>query len=211
MRPNQLLAGVAAGRADSPTRAMQPRRRPWELRSTPARPARDAARAPARSRPPSRAYRGLHRGGAPAERDGAYHQGTVWPWLIGPYADSGAPARTSGTEARSLLAGIVAHLGDWGLGSVCETADGDGAAHGRAGARSRRGRSRRRSGGAPRRERVQLVLPLLDDAAARLRHLVPRPGRSPSGSETTSRDSSERSCRTGLSGYWCRSVCTSVL
>src|SRR6266566_5844147 len=29
-------------------------------------------------------YRGRYRGG-PAERDGAYHQGTVWPWLMGPF------------------------------------------------------------------------------------------------------------------------------
>jgi len=29
-------------------------------------------------------YRGLYRGG-PAEREGAYHQGTVWPWLLGPF------------------------------------------------------------------------------------------------------------------------------
>ena len=30
------------------------------------------------------AYRGRYEGG-PAERDAAYHQGTVWPWLLGPY------------------------------------------------------------------------------------------------------------------------------
>ena len=32
-------------------------------------------------------YRGRHRGAA-AQRDQAYHQGTVWPWLIGPYVDA---------------------------------------------------------------------------------------------------------------------------
>jgi hypothetical protein len=37
------------------------------------------------------------------------------------------------------------------------------------------------------------------------------PARSPSGSEATSRDSSETSRRYGLSGYWARSVATSVL
>ncbi len=66
-------------------------------------------------------YRGQHRGG-PRDRDRAYHQGTVWPWLIGPYV--GACQRTS-VPADGVLAGLVAHLAEWGLGSVSETADGD--------------------------------------------------------------------------------------
>ena len=32
-------------------------------------------------------YKPHYRGG-PAERDGAYHQGTVWPWLLGPFVDA---------------------------------------------------------------------------------------------------------------------------
>nr|BFE59088.1 amylo-alpha-1,6-glucosidase [Dactylosporangium thailandense] len=71
--------------------------------------------------PSDPAYRGVHRGG-PAERDAAYHQGTVWPWLIGPYAD--ACARL-GLPTAGLLDGLELHLGEWGLGSVSETADGD--------------------------------------------------------------------------------------
>ncbi len=66
-------------------------------------------------------YRGLHRGG-PAERDGAYHQGTVWPWLIGPYVEA---ARATGAPTEGLLDGLEAHLDEWGLGSVSETANGD--------------------------------------------------------------------------------------
>ncbi|MGB8963876.1 MAG: amylo-alpha-1,6-glucosidase, partial [Pseudonocardiaceae bacterium] len=46
----------------------------------------------------------------------------VWPWLIGPYV--GACQRTS-VPADGALAGLVAHLAEWGLGSVSETADGD--------------------------------------------------------------------------------------
>jgi predicted glycogen debranching enzyme len=65
-------------------------------------------------------YMPYHRGG-PAERDGAYHQGTVWPWLLGPFVDA---ARRTGVSTDGLLDGIEAHLGDWGLGSVSETADG---------------------------------------------------------------------------------------
>jgi predicted glycogen debranching enzyme len=70
--------------------------------------------------PDARGYQPSHRGG-PAERDRAYHQGTVWPWLIGPYADVAVRLRTVPPK---LLAGIDAHLAEWGLGSVSETADG---------------------------------------------------------------------------------------
>jgi len=75
-----------------------------------------------RSLAPSAAgYQPEHRGG-PAERDRAYHEGTIWPWLIGPYSDVVARLRTVPPQ---LLAGIEAHLSEWGLGSVSETADGD--------------------------------------------------------------------------------------
>ena len=62
-----------------------------------------------------------HHRGDPAERDGAYHQGTVWPWLLGPYVDA---ARAVGLPVDGALGGIEAHLAEWGLGSVSETADG---------------------------------------------------------------------------------------
>jgi predicted glycogen debranching enzyme len=75
------------------------------------------------------AFAGLHRGG-PAQRDAAYHQGTVWPWLIGPFADAvlAGAAEDAGRARGALLAGIEAHLFEWGIGSVSETADG-GAPH----------------------------------------------------------------------------------
>ncbi|HST24510.1 MAG TPA: amylo-alpha-1,6-glucosidase [Gaiellaceae bacterium] len=66
-------------------------------------------------------YVGQHRGG-PAERDAAYHQGTVWPWLIGPYVEA---ALKTGVPVDGVLDGLDAHLVEWGLGSVSETADGD--------------------------------------------------------------------------------------
>ncbi|MEU4645366.1 amylo-alpha-1,6-glucosidase [Micromonospora sp. NPDC023814] len=70
--------------------------------------------------PDSPEFVGRHRGG-PAERDGAYHQGTVWPWLLGPYADA---ARRAKMPVDDLFVGIGAHLTEHGLGSVSETADG---------------------------------------------------------------------------------------
>jgi glycogen debranching enzyme len=74
------------------------------------------------------AYRPHHRG-TPAERDAAYHQGTVWPWLIGPYFDA---AVRVGVPVDGILESLDAHLGEWGIGSVSETADG-AAPHGATG------------------------------------------------------------------------------
>jgi predicted glycogen debranching enzyme len=71
--------------------------------------------------PGDAAYVGRHRGG-PASRDAAYHQGTVWPWLIGPYVEA---AGKTGVAVDGVLDGLEAHLGEWGLGSISETADGD--------------------------------------------------------------------------------------
>jgi predicted glycogen debranching enzyme len=65
-------------------------------------------------------FLGRHRG-APAERDRAYHQGTVWPWLLGPYADAAVKADV---PIGDLFDAVEAQLAEWGLGSVTETADG---------------------------------------------------------------------------------------
>jgi predicted glycogen debranching enzyme len=71
--------------------------------------------------PADASYHPRHRG-SPAERDAAYHQGAVWPWLIGPYVDA---ARRVGVPVDGVLAGLEAHVAEWGLGSVSETTDGD--------------------------------------------------------------------------------------
>jgi glycogen debranching enzyme len=46
----------------------------------------------------------------------------VWPWLIGPYIDAAIATRL---PVSGVLDGLLAHLGEWGIGSVSETADGD--------------------------------------------------------------------------------------
>jgi predicted glycogen debranching enzyme len=75
--------------------------------------------------PDAAAYIAAHRGD-PADRDRAYHQGTVWPWLIGPYADAVRVAAGHPDGALDgLLDGLVGHLLEAGMGSVSETADGD--------------------------------------------------------------------------------------
>jgi len=59
-------------------------------------------------------------------RDAAYHQGTVWAWLIGPYVDAWLklnPGKEA--EARRFLAGLVEHLDDACIGSVSEVFDAE--------------------------------------------------------------------------------------
>ena len=57
-------------------------------------------------------------------RDAAYHQGTVWSWLIGPFVDAHLKIYPDDLEsARRLLDGLVAHLGDAGVGTVSEVFD----------------------------------------------------------------------------------------
>jgi glycogen debranching enzyme len=59
-------------------------------------------------------------------RDAAYHQGTVWSWLIGPFVDSWLkvyPDRRA--EARRFLSGLEEHLGEACVGSVSEVFDAE--------------------------------------------------------------------------------------
>ena len=111
LRPNQLLA--------------------WSLPHAPARPEPSALKrlgavllTPLGLRslaPGEHGYAGRHRGG-PAERDRAYHTGTVWPWLTGPWVTA---CHRAGVDAHDVLDDAEAHLSEHGLGSLSETADGD--------------------------------------------------------------------------------------
>jgi predicted glycogen debranching enzyme len=108
LRPNQLLA--------------------WSLPYAPLEPDVGTLRAvgaalatplgPRSLAPGEPGYRGAHRGGV-ADRDAAYHTGTVWPWLAGPYASAW---RRLGVD---VALPVAEHLTEFGLGSVSETADGD--------------------------------------------------------------------------------------
>jgi len=68
-----------------------------------------------------------HYGGPQLSRDHAYHQGTVWPWLLGHFAE--ASLRTDGAAALPLLeklyTGMAATLEECCLYSVAEIFDGD--------------------------------------------------------------------------------------
>ena len=68
--------------------------------------------------------------GPPDVRDAVYHQGTVWPWLLGPFVDAWLGVHGRGAERRAeaerrFVAPLRAHLHQAGLGHVSEIADGD--------------------------------------------------------------------------------------
>ncbi len=118
LRPNQLLALslpfplLEGARAESVLRAVESRLlTPVGLRTL---------------SPDDPRYRPRYTGG-PAERDAGYHQGTVWPWLLGPYLTALVRVRgAAGREqARQVLERLSGHLGEAGLGSISEIFDAE--------------------------------------------------------------------------------------
>jgi predicted glycogen debranching enzyme len=69
-------------------------------------------------------YRG-HYGGDGRSRDSAYHQGTVWAWLLGPFALAHHRVYRDAEAARAFLLPLADHLGAYGVGSIAEIFDGD--------------------------------------------------------------------------------------
>ncbi|HEY4369034.1 MAG TPA: amylo-alpha-1,6-glucosidase [Steroidobacteraceae bacterium] len=66
-----------------------------------------------------------HYRGALRERDAAYHQGTVWPWLIGHFIDAYLKVHADPAGARRLLADFMDHLSQAGVGSISEVFDAE--------------------------------------------------------------------------------------
>jgi predicted glycogen debranching enzyme len=74
-------------------------------------------------------YTARYAGGV-RERDGAYHQGTVWPWLLGPFVEAWVRVRGGTVDAKRtararFVAPLEQHLRDAGLGHVSEIADAE--------------------------------------------------------------------------------------
>ena len=74
--------------------------------------------------PADPAYLGRY-GGDPYQRDAAYHQGTVWSWLLGPFAWAHYRVYGDARLAQAFLAPIAEHLAEACLGTVSEIMDGD--------------------------------------------------------------------------------------
>ena len=71
-----------------------------------------------------------HYDGDMRARDSAYHQGTAWPWLIGPFVEAWLRVRGHSPQARDeararFLAPLEAHLREAGLGHISEVADAE--------------------------------------------------------------------------------------
>ncbi len=116
LRPNQILA---ASLTHSPLNARQQRLvvdicsrhllTPHGLRSL---------------SPQDGAYIG-HYGGDRYKRDGAYHQGTTWSWLIGPFVEAHLHVYQNPSLSRSYLTSLIQLLSNHGIGSISEIFDGD--------------------------------------------------------------------------------------
>ena len=69
-------------------------------------------------------YQGSY-GGDQSQRDGAYHQGTVWAWLLGPFVTAHLRVYNDPAAALRLLEPLGDHLLAAGLGTISEIFDGD--------------------------------------------------------------------------------------
>jgi predicted glycogen debranching enzyme len=71
-------------------------------------------------------YKGVYFGG-PDQRDYAYHNGTAWSWLAGPYITAATKARSGPRDAlvKKMLNAFLGHVADAGLGSISEIFDGN--------------------------------------------------------------------------------------
>ena len=74
-------------------------------------------------------YAPIYEGGV-RERDGSYHKGTVWPWLIGGFVEAwlrvhGETEETRNEARERFLVPLREHMNVAGLGHVSEIADGD--------------------------------------------------------------------------------------
>lgn len=74
--------------------------------------------------PGSPGYEGVY-GGDQASRDGAYHQGTVWGWLIGPFALAHMKVYGDADKAKGFLRPMLEHMRAAGVGTMSEIFDGD--------------------------------------------------------------------------------------
>jgi predicted glycogen debranching enzyme len=69
-------------------------------------------------------YRGRYFGG-PGERDAAYHEGTAWAWLVGPFVQAHLRVYGDPAAAMAFLEPFALQVQTYGLGSLAEICDGD--------------------------------------------------------------------------------------
>jgi len=71
-------------------------------------------------------YKGIYSGNQ-EERDGAYHQGTVWPWLFGPFCEGWLKVygNLGVQKVKKLIFGLEATMSEHGISTISEVYDGD--------------------------------------------------------------------------------------
>jgi predicted glycogen debranching enzyme len=76
--------------------------------------------------PSDEGYNGIYSGDQ-EKRDSAYHQGTVWPWLVGPFCDGWLRVYGEGgvSRVRKLIMGFEETLTEAGISTISEIFDGD--------------------------------------------------------------------------------------
>jgi len=79
--------------------------------------------------PGAEGYTPRYQGGI-RERDGAYHRGTVWPWLLGPFVEAWVRVRGGGADVRAearrrFFQPLLDHLSEAGVGHISEIADAE--------------------------------------------------------------------------------------
>ena len=79
--------------------------------------------------PDDERYAPRYEGGV-RSRDGSYHQGTVWPWLLGPFVEAwvrvhGGDDRARAEARERFFVPLMAHLPQAGVGHISEIADAD--------------------------------------------------------------------------------------
>src|SRR5207253_5889916 len=111
LRPNQLLA------VSLPDAVLDPAR--WQ---DVVRTVADQLVVPlaVRTQAPGTAWYSGRAGGSPYERDNAYHRGTAWPWLLGPFVDASRRVDPTADAVSGWLVRLADHLHEAGVGSVSE-------------------------------------------------------------------------------------------
>jgi predicted glycogen debranching enzyme len=76
--------------------------------------------------PGNKLYKGIYKGNQ-EERDNAYHQGTVWPWLLGPFCEGWLKVygMQGVNKVRNLIYGMEETMGEHGITTLSEIHDGD--------------------------------------------------------------------------------------
>jgi predicted glycogen debranching enzyme len=76
--------------------------------------------------PQNRLYKGVYKGNQ-EERDNAYHQGTIWPWLLGPFCEGWLKVygKLGYQKVRTLIYGLEEVMSEHGISTISEIYDGD--------------------------------------------------------------------------------------